>query len=206
MAGVMIKFEDLPANARALILAKFAMELRARNTASAHRIARTPQIDVMSLWRSICRKARQPVCTIPAAATRGRIEEDVMDPSQAKIPANPGATRPTRRGQSQRSRNWMIILFLGVAAGLMALAGFALGFFSVRSSAAVTEPASESMPTGTIAESDTPVCKRLTFDDKGQVVRDVVPCDGSVRDARGQPVPIGTIERLNAISKSFSGH
>ncbi len=202
----MIKFEDLPANARALILAKFAMELKARNTAKIHRSARTPQINVMSLWRSICRKARQPVCTIPVDATRGRIEEDVMDPSQLKVIANPGAARPTSRGQSRRSKNWIIILSLGAAAGLVALAGFALGFFSVRSSPVVTEAAPEAMPTGTIAESDTLVCKRLTFDHNGQVVRDVVPCDGSVRDARGQPVPIGTMERLNAISKSFAGH
>jgi len=202
----MIKFEDLPANARALILAKFALELKARNGAKAHRSAPTPQVDVMSLWRRICRKARQPVCTIPVDATRGRIEEDVMDPSQLKIIANPDGARPTRRGQSRRSKNWMIVLSLGVAAGLVALTGFALGFFSVRSSAAITEVAPEAMPTGTIAESDTPVCKRLTFDRNGQVVRDVVPCDGSVRDARGQPVPIGTMERLNAISKSFSGH
>lgn len=206
VAGAMIKFENLPANARALILAKFAMELRTRNTAKINRPAQTPQIDVTGLWRSICRKARQPVCTIPVDATRGRIEEDVMDPSQVKISANPGATRSTRRGQSRRSKNWMIILSLGVAAGLVALAGFAFGFFSVRSSAAVSEVAPEAMPTGTIAESDPPVCQRLTFDHNGQVVRDVVPCDGSVRDARGQPVPIGTMERLNAISKSFAGH
>lgn len=203
MAGVMIKFEDLPANARALILAKFAMELKARNTAKINRLAATPQIDVTRLWRSICRKAKQPVCTIPADATRGRIEEGAMDPSQAKILANPGAARATTRGQSRRSTNWTIVLSLSVAA---AVAGFALGLFLYRSSATVTGAASDPLLTGTIAESDTPVCKRLTFDDKGQVVRDVVPCDGTVRDARGQPVPVGTIERLNAISKSFSGH
>jgi hypothetical protein len=62
------------------------------------------------------------------------------------------------------------------------------------------------LPTGTIAESDIPVCRRLTFGSKGQIVRDVVPCDGSVRDARGQPVPVGTMQRLDAISKAFAGH
>lgn len=68
----------------------------------------------------------------------------------------------------------------------------------------MTEAVPES--TGTVAESDTPLCRRLTFDNKGEVVRDVVPCDGSVRGAHGQPVPIGTIQRLDAISKSFAGH
>ena len=137
---------------------------------------------------------------------RVRIEEDVMDPSPVKLYANPGGTRATRRGQSRRWKNWAILLLFTVAVGAAALAGFSPRLFSGRSSAAITERASESIPTGTIAESDTPVCKRLTFDRNGQVVRDVVPCDGSVRDARGQPVPIGTMQRLNAISKSFAGH
>jgi hypothetical protein len=69
MAGVMIKFENLPANARALILARLALELKARNIANIRRLAQTREIDAMNLWRSICRKANQPVCTIPVDAT-----------------------------------------------------------------------------------------------------------------------------------------
>jgi hypothetical protein len=113
-----------------------------------------------------------------------------------------GSAPATRRGQSRRSKIWLVLLSLSA----VAVAAFSPRLFSGRSSVAVTEPASELMPTGTIAESDADVCKRLTFDDHGQVVRDVVPCDGSVRDAHGQPVPAGTIQRLNAISKSFTGH
>lgn len=68
MAGTVVKFEQLPANARALLLAKLAIALRARNSTSIRDLAETQLIDVMSLWRGICRKARQPVCTIPADA------------------------------------------------------------------------------------------------------------------------------------------
>jgi hypothetical protein len=68
MAGAMMKFEELPANARALILAKLAMELKVHNTASIRRLAQSRKTDVMSLWRNICRKANQPVCTIPLDA------------------------------------------------------------------------------------------------------------------------------------------
>jgi hypothetical protein len=100
----------------------------------------------------------------------------------------------------------MIIVAVGVAGGVVALAGLSPWLFSARSSATLTEAASEPLPTGTIADSDVPECRRLTFDSKGQIVRDIVPCDGSVRDANGQPVPVGTIRRLDAISKSFSGH
>jgi hypothetical protein len=128
-----------------------------------------------------------------------------MDPSQAKIRTKPGGTRPTRRSQWRRSKNWMILLSLGAAAGVAVLAGVVPELLSHTSSASVTEPALVSSPTGTIAESDAPICKRLTFDNKGQVVQDAVPCDGSIRDARGQPLPVGTIRRLDAISKSFSG-
>jgi hypothetical protein len=124
-----------------------------------------------------------------------------MDPAQAKIRANSAAARAARRGRSRRSKNWMIVVSLGVAA----LAGFSPWLFSAGSSTTVSEAVPESLPTGTIAESDIPVCRRLTFDNKGQIVRDVVPCDGSVRDARGQPVPVGTMQRLDAISKAFAG-
>jgi hypothetical protein len=66
---------------------------------------------------------------------------------------------------------------------------------------------SEPVPTGTIPENDAEFCKRLKFDDSGRVFQDVVPCDQSgPRDARGQPVPVGTMHRLDAISKSFGGH
>jgi hypothetical protein len=68
MAAAMMRFEELPANAQALILAKLAMELRVHNTASIRHLAQTRKIDVMSLWRGICRKANQPVCTIPLDA------------------------------------------------------------------------------------------------------------------------------------------
>jgi hypothetical protein len=130
----------------------------------------------------------------------------MTNPSQVKIRAHRGGARAAQRGQSRRSKNRIMLLSLSFLASMAALAGFSPWLFSHRSSVTVTAAMPESFPTGAIAESDTPVCRRLTFDGKGQVVRDVVPCDGSVRDARGQPVPIGTIQRLDAISKSFAGH
>lgn len=80
----------------------------------------------------------------------------------------------------------------------------ALGVFFL-SSSLITVPVLEPLPTGTIAGNDREFCKRVRFDDSGRVFRDVVPCDGaSAGDARGEPV--GTRRRLDAISKSFSGH
>lgn len=71
MTGATIKFEELPANARALILAKLAAAMRAQNSASIHDLAQTRRTDVASVWRSICRSANQPVCTIPLDADPG---------------------------------------------------------------------------------------------------------------------------------------
>jgi hypothetical protein len=130
----------------------------------------------------------------------------MTNPSQLKIRAHRASAQAAPRGQSRRSKNWVTLMSLGVAGGVAVLAGFSPELLRHGSSVAATGAAPESFPTGTIAESDTPVCRRLTFDDKGQIARDVVPCDGSVRDGRGQPVPLGTLQRLDAISKSFAGH
>ena len=62
----MAKFEDLPGNVRALILAKLAAELAAHKSTNLHALAKIQRTDVTHAWRDICRKAGQPVCTIPA--------------------------------------------------------------------------------------------------------------------------------------------
>lgn len=130
-----------------------------------------------------------------------------MVPPKAKIRANPGLTPATRRGERPGSKPWIILALVGIAAGVTALVGFSPGLWSNRSSASVRESVAESLPTGTIAESDdVELCKRLRFDDDGRVLQDTVPCgQSSTRDARGQPVPAGTMRRLDAISKSFGG-
>jgi hypothetical protein len=98
----------------------------------------------------------------------------------------------------------MTVICVSAALGVAALA---VPVFLKRATATVTESLSEPVPTGTIPENDTEFCKRLKFDDSGRVFQDAVPCDQSgPRDARGQPVPVGTMHRLDAISKSFGGH
>jgi len=62
----MTKFENLPENVRALILAKLAAELAAHKSVNLYQLARTQRTNTMHVWRDICRKAGQPACTIPA--------------------------------------------------------------------------------------------------------------------------------------------
>ena len=73
----MIKFEDMPANVQALILAKLASELRAHGSFSIYQLAKRCRTDVMGVWRGICRKANLPVYTIPIESLRASPERGV---------------------------------------------------------------------------------------------------------------------------------
>jgi hypothetical protein len=64
----MERFEDLPLNARALILAKLAVEMKAQNARTLRHLAQIRRTDVNELWRNICRSAGQRPCTLPAQA------------------------------------------------------------------------------------------------------------------------------------------
>jgi invasion protein IalB len=62
---MLTRFEELPVNVRALILAKLAAEMKSAKADSIYHLARMQRSDVHGLWRVICRKAAQPVCTMP---------------------------------------------------------------------------------------------------------------------------------------------
>jgi hypothetical protein len=50
-------------------------------------------------------------------------------------------------------------------------------------------------------------CSQQTFDNQtGRMNRSQQPCEATAYDSNGVPMPLGTIHRLGAISKSFSGN
>jgi len=61
----MKKFEDLPGNNQALILAKLALELKTRGSPDIHDLAEKLHTDLLGIWWGICRKAGQPLCEPP---------------------------------------------------------------------------------------------------------------------------------------------
>lgn len=63
----MNRFEDLPANIKALLLARLAMELKAHHCTSLLQLSMQHHTDVAGVWRRICRLAKQPTCTVPEA-------------------------------------------------------------------------------------------------------------------------------------------
>lgn len=63
-------FEELPGNVQALILAKLAIEMKAAKARSINHLAKMQRSDVGDFWRIICRKANQPVCSMPVEKER----------------------------------------------------------------------------------------------------------------------------------------
>lgn len=62
------QFEELPENVQALMLAKLAIEMKAAKAHSIYHLAKMKKSALSDLWRNICRKAAQPLCTIPMEA------------------------------------------------------------------------------------------------------------------------------------------
>jgi hypothetical protein len=60
---------------------------------------------------------------------------------------------------------------------------------------------------GSISEqTDKGRCELMKFDNySGRTIENSKRCETIVRDARGIPVPVGTVHRLDSISRSFSG-
>lgn len=62
---MLMPFEELPGNVQALILAKLAAEMKVAKANSIYHLAHIRRSNIGDLWRTICCKAGQPVCTIP---------------------------------------------------------------------------------------------------------------------------------------------
>jgi hypothetical protein len=65
----MNKFEDLPANVKALLLARLAIELKINRCTSLYELAKRQNTDTMTAWRYVCRLSKQPICTVPQPDT-----------------------------------------------------------------------------------------------------------------------------------------
>jgi hypothetical protein len=68
---------------------------------------------------------------------------------------------------------------------------------------------SESARIGVIVlQTDEDRCERMKFDnDTGRTIENFKSCDNTViLDSHGVPVPLGTLHRLDAISRSFIKH
>lgn len=72
----MNKFEDLPGNIRALMLSKLAIEMTMQKCVTIRDLAKMRHVDTLTVWRNICRRSGQPVCTIPVEATQSQGQDN----------------------------------------------------------------------------------------------------------------------------------
>ena len=61
----MIRFESLPGNVRALLLARLGMEMKVQRASNIHVLAKMHGTDVTGIWRKICLRVGQQICSIP---------------------------------------------------------------------------------------------------------------------------------------------
>jgi hypothetical protein len=117
------------------------------------------------------------------------------------------AVRPRSKAkQKAKDRQRAFVVVAGFV--LMAAVG-ALLAISNRMSSHTTEVISNNiLRTAKVTSSsiDDKNCREQVFDNQtGRMTRLEQPCDANAFDSNGVTAPLGTIHRLDAISKSFSG-
>jgi hypothetical protein len=124
--------------------------------------------------------------------------------------SSPGAKPAHMRnaGASQK-RGRLAKMCFGVIAVGVSIAAFAMVAMVFITEPPPMDEASRSGPNsvGTIVlHSGSSGCQQRSFDNQtGQIADKSSPClGGVVRDAKGMPVPAGTIHTLSSISKSFN--
>jgi hypothetical protein len=96
---------------------------------------------------------------------------------------------------------------LGAGASIAVVAALAISFSTVP--APVAEKGASHADKNSVAtivmHSSTSGCQQRSFDNRtGQISDQASPCSNDVvLDAKGMPMPTGTIRTLNSISKSF---
>ena len=212
----MATLEDLPQITRRLLLAKLDLEIVSENCANIYDLARKRNQPVNDIWRDICRNSGQARCPMPAqigfaatifperaappangnitppsAAAREVVAVAIAAPARTSLTtarstnaaptaASPKAAAPARAGQAARRRPVML------AVGLSVLLASGIGLYLV---------VFASGPTATRVTEAVRV-------DRAQPDQQTGGSAGSqVLDGRAH---VGTVRRLDAISKSFS--
>lgn len=112
--------------------------------------------------------------------------------------------RNNRTSERARAIIATALLAIGLGAGLLATTTDAPTLLFRR--APMANGSAPSRIGKIVLDSSAESCRQLSFDnDTGRIYPDDSPCEGNVpRDATGNPVPVGTLQRLEAISKAFN--
>jgi hypothetical protein len=131
-------------------------------------------------------------------------------PSQPETDASASSAEPVKARPSARVRKHNKALFLGVLIVMIAGAAVAVTLASQRSAVPVAANTLQTYEftggTAKITNDLGSTCSTGAFDNKtGRITHSDEPCETVSRDANGVPIPVGTMHRLDSISKAFSG-
>jgi hypothetical protein len=123
------------------------------------------------------------------------------------------AAKTARLRAVRKSKRWYILVTVAAVCTVVIYLGTnsRFGVFQAQSMAEPSAPASEvkEIRTGKIVlQTDPDQCAHMKFDNTdGRLIENLKPCEKDIRfDARGRAMPMGTVHRLDAISKSFFGN
>ena len=131
-----------------------------------------------------------------------------MSTPQTRADPKDPATKTARPHPAQRSRAYRVGIVVGLFAAIIYLGASAhLWPFQAapESEHAASGAGPEVSRTGTVVlRTDPDQCAQATFDNNSGKFSESKPCDSGLRfDEYGKPIPLGTIHRLDAISRSF---
>jgi hypothetical protein len=144
----------------------------------------------------------------------GATPSDGKNPPAAPAePRKAARARPRPAARSAQERRLALI----IGGCMLALAGVVTAVVVVTASqrpvivvnsAPAAVPSENELRTAKITmNSDGDGCWQKVFDNQtGRVMQSRKPCEAAAYDINGAPAPIGTIHRLEAISKSFTSH
>ena len=128
-------------------------------------------------------------------------------------PPGIGSAQPRSHRTQERRRGLIVgcsVLFVAalITVAVVVAAGFPKSVTALNAAPVTTTTSGLDLRTAKITQDlDGKGCSQQVFDNQtGRVRQSQLPCDATTFDSNGVPVPVGTIHRLDAISKSFSGH
>lgn len=125
----------------------------------------------------------------------------------AKAPPDPMRT-PVRSRMAQERRRALILAAMAAAAVVLAgvLASAELGPSAQTRGATAATRVGDFRSATVITEGPAGGCRERVFDNQtGRMADATSPCGGAtVLDENGVPVPVGTLHRMDAISRSFN--
>jgi hypothetical protein len=133
-----------------------------------------------------------------------RVVTRVAPPGSAPAPLRSAVRRTQKRWPALMIGCGMLLAAVGTAAVVIATetSGSRPSSNSPRIAAAPDSDLRTAKITRDLGDKE---CSEQIFDNRtGRMTRSPQPCEAMAYDSNGVPIPLGTIHRLDAISKSFS--